>query len=296
MKKDSIIYNPYFLYKDNLNWFGGFLHLQDEVPAYILKVNNDTVFLKTRIVQAKINDDKSFDKSIFSPHLLQSKYSLPKERTYINPGWTSILIISCLLLFAIAQYGYFKRMLQIFKAFFTNRFFNQFSRDGGLFTERVSLFLFISYIFAFSLFIFNSYRVCLSIPAFPLLDIIIYIKILGAVLVFYLIKMGLFNFSGYIFKANDKISDYVLTLYLFGQVTGVCLLPIIILTNYFDNKIMLYAGFIIILMLYIYFLFRSFVIALTKSKVSTYYIFLYLCTLEILPLVLLVKIFRISIS
>jgi hypothetical protein len=296
MKKDSISHNPYSLYKTNLNWFGEFLHLQDEVPAYILKEKEDTVFIRNQIVQAKINELKSFDKSIFSSHLLQPKSSLPEKRTIVNPGWTSILIMSCFLLFALAQYGYSKRMQQIFKAFFTKRFFIQFSRDSGIFTERVSLFLFSSYILALSLFVFNLYKYYFSIPPFALLSSLIYIKVFSIVILFYLIKMVLLNIGRYIFKANNETSDYVLILYLFGQVTGVCLLPVIILTTYFDNKIILYSGFIIILILFLVRLFRSAIISLAKSKVSIYYIFLYLCTLEILPLVLLVKILRMSVS
>jgi hypothetical protein len=296
MKVDSIIYNPNFLYKGSPNWFQGFISLQDESPAYILKSNDDTLFLKNRIVQAKINDVRLFDKSIFSPHLLQSKYSLPKEKPVTNPEWTSALIITCFFLFAIAQYGYFKRVQQIFKAFFTNRLFNQFSRDGGFLTERVSMFLFSSYVLAFSLFIFNAYRLYLPIPEFPFMNFFLFLKIIIAMLIYYLVKVGIFSISGYIFRANKNVSDYVLNLYLFGQVTGVCLLPVIILTTYFDNKFMIYAGIIILLMLYIYSLFRGIVIALTKAKISVYYIFLYLCTLEILPLVLLVKVFRISLS
>jgi hypothetical protein len=296
MKTDSVTYNPYPLGKDNINWFVGFLFIQDEAPTCVLNVNEDTSFLKNRITQTKIVDTKSFDKSAFSPHLLKAKYSSPKERTLINPEWTSILIISCFLLFAVSHFGYFKRMQQIFKAFFTNRFFIQFSRDGGLYAERVSMFLFSSYILAFSLFIFNSYKFYFSIPVFPLLNFLIYLKILIAIIIFYLLKIGLFRFSGYIFKAFNETSDYILNLYLFGQITGICLLPLIIITTYFENnKIILYVGISVILLLSIYCLFKGFVIALSKSKVSVYYIFLYLCTLEILPLVLLAKIFHISI-
>jgi hypothetical protein len=109
--------------------------------------------------------------------------------------------------------------------------------------------------------------------------------------------MGIFRFCGYVFKASNETSDYVLNLYLFGQVTGICLLPVIIFITYFDNsKSIIFIGALVIILLCLYRLFKGFVIAFSKSKVSVYYIFLYLCTLEILPLVLLLKIFRIIIA
>lgn len=266
-------------------------------PWGILEAKEDTNFLKNRIVQTKVLDTRSFGKSIISPHLLQSKYSFPEERTFVNTEWASILIVSCIILFAISQYGYVKRMQQIIKAFFTNRFFLQISRDVGLYTERASMLLFVSYLLAYSLFLFNVYKFYFPIPAFPSLNFIVYLKILIAVILFFILKTGLFRFSGYIFKASDETSDYVLNLYLFGQITGICLLPVIICTTYFNNsKSIIFAGALVIILLSLYRLFKGFVIALSKSKVSVYYIFLYLCTLEILPLVLLIKIFRITIA
>jgi hypothetical protein len=297
MKIDSIAYNTYPLGKDSITWFCGFIRLQDEAPLCLLTVKEDTILLKNRIVQTKVDETRSFSKSVLSSHLLRSKHSIPDERTLVNTEWASILIISCFMLFAISQYGYVKRMQKIIKAFFTNRFFIQFSREGGLYTERASMLLFISYILAFSLFIFNSYKFYFPISVFPSLNFLIYLKVLIGVIIFYLLKMALFWFNGYIFRASNETSDYVLNLYLFGQITGICLLPVIVITTYFENnKIVLYAGAVVIILLSIYRLLKGFVIALSKSKVSAYYIFLYLCTLEILPLVLLVKIFRITIT
>jgi len=290
MHQDNYSYNPNLYCKDSITFFKGFILLQDEVPSGVFIKNEDSTFLKNRIIQVKAEKHEYIDKSFFASHLLRPSTIETKEKAIMNPGWIHGMIVICFLLFAIAQYGYFRRMQQIFKAFFANRLFNQLSRDGGLFSERVSLFLFISFILSFSLFIFKAYDFYFEIPAKGLYSFILYAKITAGVLLFYLLKMGLYNISGFIFKSIKETSDYILNIYIFGQVTGVLLLPLIVLITYINTGIVLYLGLIIISMAYIYRLFRGVMITVSNVKISAYYIFLYLCTLEILPLLLLTKI------
>ncbi|MFA4852523.1 MAG: DUF4271 domain-containing protein, partial [Bacteroidales bacterium] len=120
-----------------------------------------------------------------------------------------------------------------------------------------------------------------------------FIKILAGVLLFYLFKMWLFNFSGFIFKTKKETSDYILNIYVFGQIAGVVLLPVIVLMSYLHSETIIYAGGILLVLLYVYSLFRGVVCVTYGVKISVYYLFLYLCTLEILPLFILAKIFNV---
>ena len=293
MHRDGFSYNPDYFYKDSLTWFRNFILLQDETPSNILRIKDDTVFLTNRIIQVKAEKPKFIEKSIFSTHLLHPGSAIPKERQVINPGWISVLIVLCFFLFAIAQYSYFKRMQQIVKAFFSNRLFNQLSRDSGLFRERISLFLFSSFLLCLSLFIFNTYGFYFGIPSSGLMSFWLFIKILAGVSLFYLFKMWLFNFSGFIFKTKKEASNYVLNIYVFGQIAGVVLLPVIVLMSYLHSETIIYAGGILLVLLYVYSLFRGVVCVTYGVKISVYYLFLYLCTLEILPLFILAKIFNV---
>jgi len=290
MTTDSLSYNPNYICKDSISWFREFVYLQDQVPASLIGINDDSVFIRNRILPVKIVQPKTYEKSIFSMHQLQPSGKVSIEKEKINPAWVSGVILICFFLFAIAQYSYFRRLQQIFKAFFANRLFNQLSRDGGLYRERISIFLFSSFIIGMSLFIFSIYDFYFLLPKSTVAEILLFIKIFIAVLLFYLLKMGLFNISGIIFKSVKEASDYVLNIFIFGQIAGVALLPVIILVAYIHSEIMIFVGIAMLAALYLYRLFRGLVITGSNAKISVYYLFLYLCTLEILPFILISKV------
>ena len=288
---DNPSYNPNFLCKDSVSWFRKYISFQDQVPSGFIGINDDSLFLKNRIIPLKIDRPKSYEQSIFTMHQMQPIGHKSIEKNTMNPAWISGIILLCFFLFAIGQYSYFRRMQQIFKAFFANRLFNQLSRDGGLYREQISIFLFSSFILGLSLFIFNIYHFYFSHPSSFTTDILFFIKIFFAVLAFYLLKMGLFNFTGILFKATKEASDYTLNIFIFGQIAGVILLPVIVLVTYMHSELVIYAGLSLLASLYFYRLFRGIIITSSNAKISVYYLFLYLCTLEILPLILISKAF-----
>ena len=283
-------YNPNFSSKDNPNWFKGFIMLQDEVPTEMISKREDSVFLKHRIVQVKLNRPKSFSQSIFATHLQKHSAMVPKAKEVSNYGWIPCIIALCFVFYSIAHFGYYKRMQQIFKAFFASRLFSQLSREGGIFGERVSLFLFSSYLLGFSLFFYKICEYYFHIPAPFLASFLFYLEILAGIIIFYLFKLGLFNLVGFIFKTSREISDYILNVYILGQISGVLLLPLIVFAAYMPNEYVISIGLVLLVILYLYSMFRGVTIAASKVKISVYYLFLYLCTLEILPLFLIAKV------
>lgn len=292
MIRDSLTYNPHVQIKDSLTWFKQFILLQDEAPAIFSEAKEDSAFLKHRIVQVKIEKPASYEPSLFRSHALKpSAKAAPTPVNHIGGDWVFIVVVACFLLFANAQYGYFRRMQQIFKAFFANRFFNQLSRDVGLFGERVSIFLFSSYLLGFSLFIYQAFTFFNPGVGNEWVDFLLFLKILGGVFLFYLLKFMLFNMIGFIFRSKNEASDYLLNIYIYGQIAGIVLLPLILLVSYVHSVLFIYIGSALISLLYVYRLYRGVSIITSNVKVSIYYIFLYLCTLEILPFIVLIKLF-----
>ena len=295
MHHDNFSYNPAFCYKDSASWFKEFILLQDGVSPGELVKKEDSAFLKNRIIQVNPEKHEFVKKSFFSLHLLRPNGFNVKEREIINHGWIHGIIFLCFLLFAFSQYGYFRRMQQIFKAYFANRLFNQLSRDGGLLSERVSIFLFISFFLSFSVFIYKTFEFYYDVPANGIFSFVLYLKVLVGVTLYYFLKMGLYKSCGFIFRSAKETSDYILNIYIFGQVTGVVLLPLIVMITYINNEFIIYIGLTVIALSYVYRLFRGVTITISNVKISMYYIFLYLCTLEILPLLILIKVFQIFI-
>lgn len=289
MIKDSLSVNPFFSCTDSTNWFRHFIQLQDEVPAGLSNIKDDRAFQKSRITQVKVEKPKGLEKSVFTSHQLKPAGIDRKEKSMMNPAWMAPSILVCFILLAFAHYGWHKRLFQIFKAFFVRRLFVQLAREGGLFNERVTLLLFISYIFGLTLFLFQISDFYIGTPADTLESIVLFVKILAFVFFLYIVKIGLFRFSGIVFKSVKETSDYVLTIFVFGQIAGVIILPFLVLLTYLKSEYVIFAGLLLFSMLYIYRFYRGAATVTSSSKISVYYLFLYLCTLEFLPLVIIAK-------
>ncbi len=122
-------------------------------------------------------------------------------------------------------------------------------------------------------------------------------------IVFLMIVYGVKYFSvllaGWIFAAKELSRNYAFLIFFVNKIAGLVLLPIIvilwmgnpILKPVFQTLSLLAIGF---LFLYRYFL----VLPLIRSKsgLSAYHFFLYLCTFEIMPILLLVRFLGIFLS
>lgn len=289
MIKDSLSVNPLYAFHNSVSWFRHFIQLQDEVPAGLNNIKNDQQFSESRIIQVRIEKPKGFEKSVFTSHQLNPAGFDVKERSMMNPGWIAPLILFCFILLAIAQYGWHKRVFQIFKAFFVGRLFVQLAREGGLFNERVTLLLFLSYIIAFALFLFQIVNFYSETTIGLSESLILYAKLFAGVALIYIIKIALFRFSGFVFKSVKETSDYVLTIFVFGQIAGIIILPFLVLLTYLKSETIIITGLLLFLILYVYRFYRGAVTVTSSSKISVYYLFLYLCTLEFLPLVFIAK-------
>jgi hypothetical protein len=289
MIKDSLSYNPAYMLSDSVSFFRKFQKMQDEVPSGINNIKSDKQFEASRIMQVKIVKPRNYEKSLFSSHQLASPSDEIKNKGSLNPGWVPPVLLFSFMLFAIAQYGWPKRVAQIFKAFFVGRLFVQLAREGGLFNERVTLFLFSSYVISMSMFIFQVVIYYGGISEGSLGQLVLFLQILAGVMLFYMLKMLLFRFNGYVFKSGKETSDYVLTIYVFGQIAGILMLPFAVLVTYIQSGILIDCALVLFTMLYVYRIFRGAITVVSASKISGYYLFMYLCTLEILPLVIIAK-------
>ena len=293
MSKGKVVYNPNYLYKDSPSYFKDFILCQDEVSAVIHGVKDDSLFLQKRIIQVKTENPIFVQNSIFSSHLLHSSSIVPKEKPVQVFSWISLLIVFSIILFAIAKFSYHKRFLQLFKVFFVTRLFNQFTRESGVFKERISFFLFGIFLIVFSLFTYNVF-INFSTNSYSVLtSIVLFFKIFISICLFCLLKLIGYHIVGFIFKREKETSDFVLNIFVFSEIIGIVLIPIVVIHTYLNNTSFMYVGLILIFSLYVYSLFKGLIYSTSFSKISVYYLFLYLCTLEVLPLFIIAKIFNV---
>jgi len=231
-----------------------------------------------------------FVRSPFQPHQLQPHDFRVKTVTKLHPEWVSGVLLFCFLLLAWGQVFYRRRINQIYRAPFSKRFINQLIRDGNLFRERISIVLGIIYLLSFSLlvYIMNEKLTGFSIEGIGGLEL--YVIIVAGLMAYLTVKLTMVQIIGAIFKTRETTLNYLLNLLIFALISGPLLLVALVLIVYLQSTILLIGCIAVFLILFIFRFFRGFFIGLTLRKFSYLFLFVYLCSLEILPLLVLLKV------
>ena len=112
-----------------------------------------------------------------------------------------------------------------------------------------------------------------------------------AVLLLYLGKVVVIRSLGYVFKGNNEGKEYVFTTFLYNKNLGLFLFPVIIALPFVQTYAVRWLMYIGVFMIFFFFILR---IArglkiLFRKHVSIFYMILYLCALEIFPLLMIYK-------
>jgi len=226
--------------------------------------------------------------SIFTPNNLSPKHLDPLAINRQSTDWITLLFMTCLIILAWIQTIYPKRFQQIFRAVLQPHFINQLEREGDLFRERITLGLSFIYFTISSIFIYQIFREFDSVP--PSLSNLSFAAIIFACLLIYqLIKSTIVYTTGVIFDTSEHSRQFQLNTLIFNNIIGIVLFPIAIMALYWNSTVYLIIGSAIVSFLIIYRIFRDILTGMANKSYNLFYLFLYLCTLEILPFVLAYK-------
>lgn len=159
-------------------------------------------------------------------------------------------------------------------------------------TNKVSVFsLSINFVLTSSFFL--KHIISINTPAYTFFNqnsLLAYLILFSSISLIILIKFLILYLLRIIF--NSKVSFTIYYHLKYYQLIGLLALPLFILTYFVKSDIKIYFFGFAFIIYYLLIILREIEIFLTalKQKVSLLYIILYLCTLEILPLILIIKI------
>tara|TARA_B110000483_G_scaffold167224_1_gene197836 strand:- start:243 stop:764 length:522 start_codon:yes stop_codon:yes gene_type:complete len=166
---------------------------------------------------------------------------------------------------------------------FAQRYANQYLRQENAFTERVSFITFL---------LMSINIVLIILKIIPGTSVLETFSLIVGVILFFIFKIGLILLLGNIFRAKDIAKLGIFFSFLFDRALGFFLFPLIIALYFFVFNItpfvMLIVAILFIILLFLK-LFWLWKIATNAFGLPHFYIFLYLCMLEIFPLLLLAK-------
>jgi hypothetical protein len=194
-----------------------------------------------------------------------------------------ILVLLSFLLIALIKGMYWKHAKLFFMGVFAQRYANQYLREENAFTERVNFLTFLLMAINFTLIITKFQAV---------IDLWKIVSVFFLVLLFFLLKLILIKLLGFFFKVKDLAKLAIFFSLLFDKTLGFVLFPLVVGIYFFSVDIssallMISLGlFMILFMLKLFWLWK---IGTNSFGLPQGHIFLYLCSIEIFPLLLLVK-------
>ncbi len=213
-----------------------------------------------------------------------------RERNTLNTDWLTVILVLALVLFASVKFSFSKYLNHLFQSIVNYatsiRMFEEKSNSisSGAALLEVIFYLTLS-LFLFQVGIYFNLK-------FPFQNLILYLLFLGGVLIFFGLKKLVYRVIGNVIEGREETGEYLFNHDNFNRVTGLILFPIVTLIAFspFERTdILLFVGGSVLVGFYILLLGRGISILL-KKQFSIFYLFLYLCSLEFLPLLLIYKI------
>lgn len=236
--------------------------------------------------------------SLFKTHLLVGKDSRPEIHITDYDYWVTGVLLFLYTLFVWMYVSNFKKLSQLIKRFYINRYSNQLSRDELSIGNRVSVFLSVFFVLTLTLFVSRVipyYGFHLFTTNGPVLVIITAIIIIAV----YIVKFAFIKLLGYIFEIQKEANEYMMTVFLFGNILGLFMLPIVICLTFVKQvspTVFIYAGIGIVSIFICIRIIRGIILGFNSSGISKLYLFMYLCTLEILPFIIMIKLFSLYVK
>lgn len=208
-----------------------------------------------------------------------------------NPDWLIGVVLAAFLLFATVRLIFNKYLSQLLHSAINYSTFTRLFRERYFNLLHASFRLDVVFDLELALLIYQF----LSIHKINLgfsKSYSLYMACFGLVVGYFLAKRIVYYLLGILTESKSEILEYLFGITVFNRVMGIFLLPLTAIIAFVPLTIaepLLYLGLLVVIIFYILALARGIKIFL-KKQFSISYLILYLCTLEILPLLLIYSI------
>jgi hypothetical protein len=267
-----------------LFFFNGQLHAQ---VADTVLPRKDTVAQVSRPAPVihRLLDNNKFLNSKGTPASL----AVRKRHTESN-NLVFYVLAGLMLLLGIAKTIYSRYFSNLFRVFFNS------SLRQSQITDQLVQDQLPSFIFNIFFVITGGFYFYLLLEYFHFDHATInWVRLSGCMLAFaavYIVKFATLKFTGWITGYSQEAGIYTFIIFLINKILGIFLLPVIIVLAFSDKKlvgIFVWLSFIIIGIMLLMRFFRSYGLLQHRIRVSRFHFFLYIFSLEILPLLIIYK-------
>ena len=224
------------------------------------------------------------------PYKSKSMYGNGHIR-YARDKWIIIVLLALLLYAALLNLIWNAEIKQVFRSFYSKRSLSQLSgKEESTISAGAFIGLFALFGLTFGLFLYqlasykNVYYSISGLGLFLWLATVIVILFAGKFLV---LKM-----LGFIFDAKNVVKEYIALLYLTYFNAAFVFLPVTLCFSLLSAVFiptLLAVVFVLLVVVFAWLYLRSSVNIISNIRFHKFYLFLYLCALEICPILILIK-------
>ena len=278
---------------------------QQDLPAINKMMVKDSLAKDMTLVQSvdSISKDSVLlvNDSITSADSIQQivvqeepKYGGKEISRFQNIGfgndWLVGVILFSLFLLASVKFLFGKYLSKLVESIFNSHTANNLFQEKNINMVKGSAIINLLFVVNISLFVVNilNHNLISSVQEYGFKE---FSLIFLAILLLYLGKVVVVRSLGYVFKGNNESKEYIFTTFLYNKNLGLFLFPVIIglpFVQAYAVKWLMYIGIFMIFFFFILRIVRGLKI-LFRKHVSIFYMILYLCALEIFPLLMIYK-------
>jgi len=210
-----------------------------------------------------------------------------------SENWIIGIILVSFIILAWIRLFYNKLLVPTFQSCLNYQTSYNLFRDRSSLSLKASFGLNIIFYLNTGLFLYLVFNY-FGITFFNVYGIITFLLYAGFLMTVYIAKWIVCSVTGYISLTQKAFSEYLFNVFLFNRNLGLFLFPFLIGIPYIADyltPIFVYAGIVVIVILYLLRIFRGITIFF-KEGFSIFYMILYLCALEFLPLILFFRLFQ----
>ena len=267
-------------------------HLRDSVTWFFMRPDphRPNLFVE-QMLEKHLLRKQEFLQIIHSG--TQKKYEAYQAGEQLKrlPIWIFWSMFFIIVAFGVLRIFFKKETDTIIHAFYDNRVLSQLNREEAAFNSWFFLFFYLIFSFLIGLFIYLFIEKYDFLP-FEGSGMSIFMVISLLFAIFLGVKIIILRILGFIFQSEKVVKEYITVIYLSFFNISILFIPLttlLLFTLFKENNWVFYTGIVVITVGFLLQFARILVQILSKYNVSKFYLIIYLCALEICPLIIIVK-------
>lgn len=256
---------------------------------YTIQLNKDSL---AQLAGAGAGDTNQYQKLLDNP--LFPMRAAPRDgyialREYTNKDFLFYLIAGILLILSAIRIGFPTYFTRLFQYFFQTSMRQRQTRDRLLQEQLAAIGLNLLFFIVMGTFV---NLLALSKGWFVGNFWMLWSAATGFLCLIYAGKYIFLRMAGWVFNSSEAMRSYIFVVYLVNKTIAVLVLPLLIVVAFSAPQIVEYAfaiGLVIVATAFVYRFAVSFPLIRNKMALNAFHFFLYFISLEIIPLLIILK-------